>query len=175
MLPGQFLGNSNSSTCHWSLKLVRTWKSQVWEQRPVCDFSFERNYNVLKSKNSCILLNKNITFNKNETELKMENPTHSFRDMNLVVQPIWESQIKSKTVISCSSRKKKKSVFFVPFILSELNFFKICFISMHSVLNTLSEHTHFYKLKILLHKLLFLVFKIVESLECILKLNYEIS
>ena len=27
---------------------------------------------------SRILLNKNINFNKNETEKKMENPTHSF-------------------------------------------------------------------------------------------------
>ena len=44
-----------------------------------CDFfyqfNFERNYDVLKSKSPCILLNKNINFNKNEMELKMENPT----------------------------------------------------------------------------------------------------
>ena len=38
-------------------------------------FNFERNYNVLKSKSPCFLL-KNINFNKNETESKMENPTH---------------------------------------------------------------------------------------------------
>ena len=31
------------------------------------DFSFEKNYDFLKSKNQCILLNKNINFNKNET------------------------------------------------------------------------------------------------------------
>ena len=30
-------------------------------------------------------LNKNINFNKNETEPKMENPTHSFRETNLVL------------------------------------------------------------------------------------------
>ena len=35
-------------------------------------FNFERSYERL-----CILLNKN--FNKNGTESKMENPTHSFR------------------------------------------------------------------------------------------------
>ena len=35
-----------------------------------------------------ILLNKNIYFNKNETESKMENPTHSFRETNLVCQLI---------------------------------------------------------------------------------------
>ena len=42
--------------------------------------NFERNYDVLKSKSSCILFNKNINFNKNETESKMENPTHSVRE-----------------------------------------------------------------------------------------------
>ena len=35
-------------------------------------FNFERNYDVLKSKRLCILLNKNINFNKNETEWRME-------------------------------------------------------------------------------------------------------
>ena len=40
-------------------------------------FNFERNYDVLKSKSLCILLNKNIDFNKNETESKMENSTYS--------------------------------------------------------------------------------------------------
>ena len=71
-------------------------------------FDFERNYDVLKSKSPRILLNKNINFNKNETEWKMENPTHSFREMNLVV---------------C---ERKKKTFFVPFILSEGNSFNIC-------------------------------------------------
>ena len=37
-------------------------------------FYFERNYEVLKLKSPCFLLNKNIMFNKNETESKMENP-----------------------------------------------------------------------------------------------------
>ena len=31
-------------------------------------------------------MNKNINFNKNEMESKMENPQHSFREMNLVFQ-----------------------------------------------------------------------------------------
>ena len=65
-------------------------------------FNFERNYDVLKSKSPCILLNKNINFNKNDTELKLENPTHSFRKNDLVLQLIQESQIKSKTVIKWS-------------------------------------------------------------------------
>ena len=40
--------------------------------------------------------------------------------------------------------ERKKRAFFVLFIFSEGNFFNICFISIHSVLNTLSEYTFFY-------------------------------
>ena len=74
-------------------------------------FNLERNYDVLKSKRPCILLNKNINFNKNETESKMENPIHSFREPKLVLQLITESHIKSKTVMSWSLRKKEKGIF----------------------------------------------------------------
>ena len=76
-------------------------------------FNLERNYDVLKLKSPCILLNKNINFNKNEMKSKMENPTHSFRETKLVFQLIYESQIKSKTVMSWSSRKKKEDIFYV--------------------------------------------------------------
>ena len=38
-----------------------------------CYFNFEGNYDVLMSESPCILLNKNINFNKNETELKLES------------------------------------------------------------------------------------------------------
>ena len=38
---------------------------------------FENNYDVVKSKGPCFLLNKDINFNKNETESKLENPTHT--------------------------------------------------------------------------------------------------
>ena len=53
-----------------------------------CYSDFERNYDVLKSKSLCILLNKNTNLNKNETELKIENPIHSFRETNHVLQLI---------------------------------------------------------------------------------------
>ena len=99
-------------------------------------FNFERNYDDLKSKSPCILLNKNINFNKNDTELKMENPTHSFRENDLVLQLIQESQIKSKTVIKWSLQKNKDDIF-VQLILSKDFFFdNLCFISMYSVFNT---------------------------------------
>ena len=46
----------------------------------------------------------------------MENPTYSFRETNLVLQLIQESQIKSKILMSWGSQKKKESGLFVPFI-----------------------------------------------------------
>ena len=63
---------------------------------------------IRKEKSQCFLLNKNINFNKNEAESKMENSTHIFREMSLVLQFKQESQIKSKTVMSCSSQEQKK-------------------------------------------------------------------
>ena len=42
---------------------------------------------------------------------------------------------------------------------------------MYSVLNKLSEHIHFYMSKTLLHTPLLLVFKLIDSLQCILKLE----
>ena len=74
-------------------------------------YYFERNYDVLKSKSPCFRLNKNISFNKNKAELKMGNPKHPFREMNLVLRLVYESGIISKTVMSWSSRKKKECIF----------------------------------------------------------------
>ena len=51
-------------------------------------FNFERNYEFLKSKSRFVLLIKNINFNKNETKSNMENPTHSFRETDLMLQLI---------------------------------------------------------------------------------------
>ena len=63
-------------------------------------FIFERNW---KSKSPCFLLIKNININKKETESKIENPTHTFREIKLVLLLIWESRIKSKIVVTWSS------------------------------------------------------------------------
>ena len=45
----------------------------------------------------------------------------------------------------------------------------MCFISVYSVLNTLSEYTYFYISKNITSYTFLLVFKIVESRQCILK------
>ena len=98
----------------------------------------------------------------------------SFRETNLVLQFIERSQIRSRTVMSWSSRKKKKRAFFVPFIFPK-EIFNICFISMYSVLNTLSEYTYFYISKNMTSYTFLLVLKIVESLQCILNPLQEIG
>ena len=84
-------------------------------------FDFERSYNVLKSKIRCIFLNKNINFNKNKMELKIENPTlcfSSYKNRKLKIKLWW-----------VRARERKKRAFFVSFILSEGNFFNICVLS----------------------------------------------
>ena len=45
---------------------------------------------------------------------------------------------------------------------------------MYSVLNTLSEYTYYYISKTLIYTLLLLVFKIVESLQFILNVEFRI-
>ena len=112
------------------------------------NFSFESNYDILKSKSPCILL-KN--FNKSETESKMENPTHGFRETNPVLELMQESQSKSKTVMSWGLRKKKEGIF-LPFILPEGNLFKICVLSQYIVywIHFQNIHTFTYKKAFLL-------------------------
>ena len=67
------------------------------------------------------------------------------------------------------ARKRKKRVFFAPFILSEGNFFNICVFAQCILywIHFQNIHTFTYQ-KTLLHALLLLVFKTVESFHCIL-------
>ena len=134
-------------------------------------FNFERGYDVLKTKSPCIFLNKNINFNRNKTESKMENLAQFWRDAPCFSahRRIANLKKKKKTVMSYSSRKKKKT-FFLPFIFSEDSFFKICVLSQCIVywINFQNIHT-FTNQKILLHTLVLLVSKTGKSLQCILK------
>ena len=61
----------------------------VWEANCVRLFyylNFGKNNEVLKSKSPCFLLNKNIDFNENETRSKIETVTHTFREINAVLE-----------------------------------------------------------------------------------------
>ena len=58
----------------------------------------------------------------------MKNPTHSFSEINHALQLIQESEIKSKTVMSWSSRKKKEGTFCTVYS-TQREFFKILVLS----------------------------------------------
>ena len=68
------------------------------------------------------------------------------------------------------ARKRRKWAFFVPFILSEGHFFNICVLSQCVVywIHFQNIHTFPYQ-KTLFCTLLLLVFKTIESFQCILK------
>ena len=113
-------------------------------------FNFERNYDVLKSKRSCILLKEKINFIKNETESKIENITHSFRAMCFSSYKNGESKVK---LWWNRARKRKESTFFVTLILFEWNFFSIFVFCHFSVLKNFENiYTCTYQ-EILLHTL----------------------
>ena len=101
--------------------------SEVWEQNCVWlfyYFNFERSHNVLKSKIPCILLNKNINFNKHETESKWKIPHTVFERQTLCISSYKNHKLTVKLWrVGACERKQTES--FVPFILSELNFFNL--------------------------------------------------
>ena len=93
----------------------------------------------------------------------LERPTLSFssyKNRKLKVKRWW-----------VGARERKKRVFFVPFLLFEGIFFNICVLSQCIVywINFQNIHTFTYQ-KTLLHTLLLPVFKVVESLQCILNI-----
>ena len=71
-------------------------------------------------------LKKNINLNKKKTESKMENPTHSFREMSILHELTQESQIKVKL----SLQKLKENIFCNVFFRRRKFLFNICVISM---------------------------------------------
>ena len=125
-------------------------------------FNLERNYDVLKSKSPCILLKTLIKTKQNRkwltrhTVLERQTfPFNSYKNRKLEVKLSWVG-----ARIFCT-------VYFV-----RRKFFQhLCFISVHSVLNTLLEHTYFYISKNMTSYTFLLGFKIVESLQCILKVS----
>ena len=105
-------GELQLSQISLNFKTLLQLKNQRSESKTVCGFFIILILKgIIKSKSPCILLNKNINFNKNKTESKMENPTHSLREANLVLQLIQKLQIESRVLIRWSSRKKKEGMF----------------------------------------------------------------
>ena len=131
-------------------------------------FNFERSYDILKSRTPCTSLNKNTNFDKSETESKMENPTHSRRETRLVFQLIWELSIKSKTMMSWSSLKKKEGILCAVYFVRTKFFWNICVLSQCIVcwIHFHNMHTFTYQ-KTLPHTRFYLF--LLGSLQCILK------
>ena len=73
--------SANIQTFCCNLKII-VWSKSGWKQNCawLYDFYFERNYDDLKSKSLCFLLNRNINFNKNDKKWKMENPRQFQKD-----------------------------------------------------------------------------------------------
>ena len=90
---------------------------------------------------------------------------HSFRETNLELQ----FRIKSKTLMSWSSRKKKESIFCTVYFVGRKFFQHFWFISIGSVFSKLSKYTHFFISKRFTWYSFLLAFKIVERLRSILK------
>ena len=134
-------------------------------------FTFERNYGVLRSSNFCWTIWTLIKINQN-WKWKIPNtinPKHNFRETSLVLQLIEELKIKSKTVMRWSSTNKKEGICCIVYFVWRKNFKHLCFISMYSVLNTLSKYAYFYTSKNITLNIFLLVFKIAERLRCIFK------
>ena len=116
----------NFKTSCYTLKIRGLGAKLVWL---FYYFNFAKNYNVLMAKSPCILLNKNKNFNKNEMKSKMENPTPSFRENSKGVRSLCFSYYKNRKLKVklwwFGTHERKKRAFFVPFILSEGNFFNI--------------------------------------------------
>ena len=109
--PTQISFNFQTSCCNFKIRGLRA--------KLYC----ERNYDVLKSKNPCILLNKNVNF-KNETELKMKNPTHNFRETNLSLCFSWYKNRKLKVKLWwVGEKERKKRAFFCTVYFVRRNLF----------------------------------------------------
>ena len=98
-------------------------------------FNFERIYEVLKSKGS----NKNISFNKNETEWKI---SHTIFERQILYFSSYKNHKLKVKLWWIGVPERKMSAFFVPFILFTV-YYLLCFISIYSV-NTLSEFFFFF-------------------------------
>ena len=137
-------------------------------------FNFERSYDVLKWKSSCILLSKNINLIKAEWNWKWKIPHTVLERCTLCFSSYKNRKLKVK-LWWVGGRKRKEGIFCTVYFVRR-NFFKICVLSHCKVYWIHFQNIHIFTYqKTLLHTLLLLVSKIVESLQCILKLLFIVS
>ena len=99
----------------------------------------------------CFLLNKDINFNKIETESKMENPTILERQ-SLCFSSYKNRKLKLKLWWVGARKRKKKEFFCTVYFVRRKLFNHMCFISMYSVywIHFQNRHTFIYQ-RTLLH------------------------
>ena len=146
-----------------------------WKIKVFCYFNFEKNWDVLKSKSPCILLNKNINFTKNESESKIENPTHSFKGRICCFSAYKNCKLKVK-LWWVGAHERKKRAFFVPFYFIRRIFFNICVLSQGIVhwIDFQNIHTFTYQ-KTLLYTLFYLFLKSLKALSVSLIITLYLS
>ena len=106
-------------------------------------FSFERNYDILRSKISCFLLNRNINLTKTKRDRRSEIPQTLLERRTLCFTSYKNHELKVK-LWWFGARQRRTSVFFKVYFVRR-NFFKhLCFTSLYIVFNKLSEYMHFY-------------------------------
>ena len=137
----------SSKNCNLKIRGLGT-KQCVWI---FYYFYFERNYYILKSMCPCILLNKIKAkwIRKWKIPHTVLERRTLYKNRKLKVKLSW-----------VGARKRKQKAFFVPFILSEGNFFNICVLSECIVywIHFRNIHTFTYQ-KTLLHTLFCLFLK----------------
>ena len=114
--------------------------------KTVCGFSiilFWKGIMTFESQSPCILLNKNRHFNENKTESKMPNPHTVLEGRTLCFSSCKNLKLKVKQW-RVGARERIKEVIICTVYFVQRKFFQHnCFISTHSVLNTLAEYTFF--------------------------------
>ena len=140
----------------------------------MCDFSIililKGILTIWSQKGPGFLLNKNINFNKNETESKIENPLPTVLDRQTLCFSSYKIHELKVKLWCVQARERKKSAFFVRFILSEGSFFKIYVLSQCMVywINFQNIYTFTYQ-KTLLHTFCGLVLKSSKAFSVSLK------
>ena len=129
----------NFKTSYYNLKISGL-GAKLWVA--FLSFSFWKELWRFKVKDPMHFVEQNINFNKNATESKMKNPTYSFKRRTLYFNSYKNRKLKVK-LWWVGARKRKKRAFLYRLFCPKKFFLHLCFISMCSVLNTLSEYTYF--------------------------------
>ena len=123
-------GNSNSRS-YWILKLlVVNWKSEFWKQTCVTFllFSFSKESWRFKVKESMHFVEQKYKLIKTKRDWKWKIP-HTVLERRTLCFMSYKNRKPKAKLWWAGSRERIKRAYFVPFILSEGNFFNICVLS----------------------------------------------